>query len=94
MESGSAIVPASLAGINAESDSTAFVNLPRFYALGNRSSVNRQDVGHGGKGDGRNVVPKDILGPSQSAGGRHVDLARNQSESTAFAGPKHEAMGT
>jgi len=38
MESGSAIVPASLAGINAESDSTAFVNLPRFYALGNRSS--------------------------------------------------------
>jgi len=27
MESGSAIVPASLAGINAESDSTAFVNL-------------------------------------------------------------------
>jgi len=52
MESGSAIVPASLAGINAESDSTAFVNLPRFYALGNRSSYSEQRRGtcsyHGG----------------------------------------------
>jgi hypothetical protein len=58
-----------------------------------RASVYRQDVRHGGKGDGRNVIPEDVLGPSQDAGGRHLDLARDQSEIAAFAGPKHEAMG-
>jgi hypothetical protein len=37
-ESDSAIVPASLAGINAESDSTTLGNPVRFYALGKRAS--------------------------------------------------------
>jgi hypothetical protein len=35
-----------------------------------RGRVDRQDVRHGGKGDGRNVVAEDILGPSQGASGR------------------------
>src|SRR5208337_5039748 len=54
--------------------------------------VYRQDVRHGGKGDGRNVVAEDILGPSQGAGGRHLDLARNQSQIAAFARSKHKSM--
>jgi len=45
------------------------------------------------KSYGRNGVAEDILGPSQDAGRRHVDFARNQSEIATFARPKHQPMG-
>jgi len=39
------------------------------------------------------LIFTELFFPSQDAGRRHVDFARNQSEIATFARPKHQPMG-